>query len=123
MTDLIKKLFEIQSLHLKFPKTAKGYNYKYVPLDEMWEKLLPELEKRNLLVAHMTEDKQVVTQVIGEDGSSIKSAMPLPENLDPQKLGSAVTYYKRYNLGQIFNIMTDEDDDASSVSNNKDFEL
>lgn len=123
MEDLIKKLLEIQNLQLKFPKTAKGYNYKYVPLDEMWDKLLPELKKRNLLVVHVTENNQVVTMVLNEDGSSIKSAMPLPENLDPQKLGSAVTYYKRYNLGQIFNIMTDEDDDASSVTNNKDFEL
>jgi hypothetical protein len=123
MEDLIKKLLEIQNLQLKFPKTAKGYNYKYVPLDEMWDKLLPELKKRKLLVVHVTENNQVVTMVLNEDGSSIKSAMPLPENLDPQKLGSAVTYYKRYNLGQIFNIMTDEDDDASSVTNDNDFEL
>jgi len=119
MTDnekLTKKLFEIQSLHLKFTKTAQGYNYKYVPLDELWDKLLPELEKRQLLVVHRTLNKEVMTEIFDvETGENRYSAIPLPENLDPQKLGSAITYFRRYNLVQLFNLMTESDDDAQST--------
>jgi hypothetical protein len=52
----------------------------------------------------------------------IESRFPIPETItDPQKMGSAITYAKRYNIGQLFNIMTDEDDDgnATKQTNNK----
>lgn len=38
------------------------------------------------------------------------------ESNDPQKLGSCISYAKRYNLAQIFNIITDRDDDANAAS-------
>jgi len=119
--NLTEKLLEIQNLKLKFPKTAQGYNYKYVPLEELWEKLLPELESRGLLISHYTQNKEVVTRIIDKDSDvGLTSSIPLPENLDPQKLGSAITYYRRYNLVQLFNLMTEDDDDgASAKSMNK----
>jgi hypothetical protein len=43
--------------------------------------------------------------------------MILPNNQDPQKLGSLITYYKRYQLQAILGISTaEEDDDGNSVS-------
>ena len=113
-------MFEIQTLHLKYEKDAVNpfFKSKYLSLDSLWKTLSPELEKRKLLVSHYTEDKEVITQVINvedKDSMPIYSRMPLPENLDPQKLGSAITYYKRYNLGQLFNIMTDTDDDGNGA--------
>lgn len=113
---LKEKMFEIQKLHLKFPKTTEGYNYKYVPLDEMWEKLVAVLDERNLLVVHQTVNKEVQTKVIDTESDEFEvSSMPLPENLDPQKLGSAITYYRRYNLMQLFNLMAEDDDDGAST--------
>ena len=111
--SLKEKLFEIQKLHLKFPKTTEAFKYKYVPLDELWEKLVPVLDKYKLLVIHKTEDKEVITTVSDLDSEdTIESRMPLPENLEPQKLGSAITYYRRYNLNQLFNLMAEDDDDG-----------
>ncbi len=115
---LKQKLFEMQKLNLKFEKDSVNpyFKSKYLSLDSLWEKLLPELEERNLVISHRTENKEVVTTVEDLDSDEhIESRMPLPDNLDPQKIGSAVTYFKRYNLGQIFNIMTDDDDDGAKA--------
>lgn len=127
-TKILQKMFEIQKENLKYSKNAENpfFKSKYLTLEGIWETLAPQLEKHGLLVTHGTVDGHVVTTVHDvETGSIFQSNMPLPENLDPQKLGSAVTYYKRYNLGQIFNIIVDEDDDGnvSSGNNNNDFEL
>lgn len=108
------KLLEIQGMRLEVKKEAEGYNYKYATLDQVWDVLQPILQKEKILVLHITKDNQVCTQLrSGED--VIESCMPLPDNLDPQKLGSAVTYYRRYNLLQLFNIMTDDDDDGAAA--------
>jgi hypothetical protein len=55
----------------------------------------------------------VATVVLSEDGE--KQPMgevggPLPD--DPQKIGSAITYYRRYGLAAAFALVADEDDDA-----------
>ncbi len=116
LKSLKEKMFEIQGLHLKFPKTTDGYNYKYVPLDELWEKLVTELDKRRLLVVHNAGVQEITTSVHDLDsGEIIESSMPLPENLEPQKLGSAITYYRRYNLNMLFNLMTEDDDDGAKT--------
>jgi hypothetical protein len=113
-----EKLFKIQNMGLKFEKDSKNPFYKsdYLSLEGLWSTLQPVLEKERLVVTHGTKEKEVVTRVLDLDSDEVvESSMPLPDNLDPQKLGSAVTYYKRYNLGQIFNIMTDEDDDGNKT--------
>jgi len=38
---------------------------------------------------------------------------------DPQKMGSAITYFRRYALAAISQTVSDEDDDAASVSRRK----
>ena len=122
-----KNLFEIQQAGLKFTKDTEGvFNSKYVTLDALNEKLLPELKKHKLVVLHQTQETEkgfvVKTFIVDtEDGSSVASEFPLSAELEPQKAGGAISYAKRYNLGQLFNIITDEDDDgaASSPVNSK----
>lgn len=117
------KLFEIQKKHLAFEKDTSNpfFKSKYVSLDSIVEKVTPLLDEQKLLALHYTQEKHVVTEIIDtEDGTSVKSAFPLIESNDPQKLGSCISYAKRYNLGQIFNIITDRDDDANAASGNDD---
>lgn len=113
------KLLEVQKQHLAFEKDAKNPFFKsnYVSLDSIVEKLTPILDSQKVLVTHFTESKEIVTQAIDtEDSSMVTSRFPLIESNDPQKLGSCITYAKRYNLGQIFNIITDRDDDGNEAS-------
>lgn len=59
----------------------------------------------------------LVTKLIHESGEEISSEMIMPVLNDPQKLGSLITYYKRYQLQALLGISTaDEDDDGNSVS-------
>ena len=116
MKNILKKLYEIQGLNLRFEKSAENpfFKSKYLPLEAIQEKLNPVLQEKGLVVYHHTKDGSVVTVVADvESGEMLESAFPLPVGLDPQKVGSAITYGKRYNLGQLFNIITDEDDDGN----------
>jgi hypothetical protein len=63
-------------------------------------------------------DKTIlITKLIHESGEELVSEMILPHNSDPQKYGSLITYYKRYQLQAILGVSTkDEDDDGNSVS-------
>lgn len=114
------KMFEIQQLRLKFPKTATGFHEnKFVPLDELWDKLVPELDSRELLVTHRAEKDTLTTYVTDlESGEEMYSAILFAEKLEPQKMGSAITYYRRYNLNSLFNLMTENDDDGNKASGN-----
>ena len=123
-------LFAIQSKELKFAKNATGGFGKYVTFDDIMEKLLPELAKHKLVIIHRTVEAmdgfQVQTSVTClEDGSMVLSSFPLRGDLEPQKAGGAITYAKRYNVGQLFNMVIDVDDDgaASSPQNTRKFNL
>jgi hypothetical protein len=59
----------------------------------------------------------LITKLIHESGETIESEMILPNHADPQKYGSLITYYKRYQLQAMLGISTkDEDDDGNLVS-------
>lgn len=111
---LYKKLFEIQKKHLAVSKDAKNPFFKsqYVTLDNLVSTLTPYLDEQKLLVFHKTEDwfvKTIIADV--EWWETIESCFPLIDLKDPQKLWSVISYAKRYNLWQLFNIITDRDDD------------
>jgi hypothetical protein len=44
------------------------------------------------------------------------AAIPLPATEDPQKLGSAITYYRRYAIVTLLGLVTEEDDDGNAAS-------
>ena len=106
------KLLEIQKLHLKYPKKAENpfFHSKYLSLDDLLEKAQPELDARDLGILHYCKDKELVTRLFSGD-DMIESSFPLPD-ADPQKIGSAITYGKRNNLGALLNVVTDDDDDG-----------
>jgi hypothetical protein len=43
-----------------------------------------------------------------------ESTCPLPDTVDSQKLGSAITYARRYNKLALLDIVADEDDDGNA---------
>jgi hypothetical protein len=64
----------------------------------------------------------LITKLVHESGETIESEMILPNHADPQKYGSLITYYKRYQLQAMLGISTkDEDDDANSLVPEKAF--
>lgn len=56
----------------------------------------------------------LITRLMHEGGEFIESKMMLPEDPNPQKLGSAITYYRRYALMAISGVPAEDDDGNSS---------
>jgi hypothetical protein len=62
------------------------------------------------------QNGNVTTIIIDcENNESIESSIALPVLSDPQKLGSAITYFRRYTLQSLLSLMA-EDDDGNKAS-------
>jgi hypothetical protein len=111
------KLLEVQKMLLSFKKKGSNPHFKssYLTLDDLLNQLLPVCNELWILIYHKTENQEVKTTVVC-DKEEIVSSFPLWDISNPQKIGSYITYAKRYNLWQIFNIVTDDDDDWNKSS-------
>ncbi len=120
MKELYKKLFEAKKEIGAISKDSTNpfFKSKYFDINTLLEHVEPILEKHGLLLLQPIEANQVKTKIIDiESGDCIASEMLLPELNDPQKLGSAITYYRRYTLQSLLGLQA-EDDDANKASNN-----
>lgn len=120
MKNIYKKLANIQAMGLSFQKTADNpfFKSKYTPLEDILKKLNPILDKEGLIIYHSSSGQSVDTRAVDtESGEYIESHFTIKQDLKPQEIGSTITYGKRYNIGMIFNIITDEDDDANASVN------
>jgi hypothetical protein len=62
------------------------------------------------------QNGNVTTIIIDcENNESVESSISLPALQDPQKLGSAITYFRRYTLQSLLSLQA-EDDDANKAS-------
>jgi hypothetical protein len=116
---LYTKLFNIQG---KVAVTKDGINphfkSKYMTLDNIVETLNPYLLENNLLVTNFIDNGTLTTRVVDIETSEILDSHFPMNAIDPQKIGSEISYGKRYNLIALFNICADEDDDGNACSNN-----
>ena len=102
-------------------KTAVNPHFKneYFSLDDIVHATTPLLTKHGLYVSHRITCADsvtlMVTSVSDESGDCISSSIPLPVSQNPQAMGSAITYYKRYNLCSLLNI-AEADDDGNAAS-------
>ena len=117
--NVMDKILKIQSEIGVLVKTETNpfFKSKYMDINGLLEQLLPLLEKHKLTVIQplaVFEGKNVlVTGVFDGDKELITSKIILPDLQDPQKMGSAITYYRRYALQSLF-LLRAEDDDANS---------
>lgn len=111
-----RKLFKISR-----DKINPRFGSKYISLDEIilgTEEALRE-NGLNVISYFQVEDDgnaQIVTELHHVDGHCQGSVFPVPTGLDMQKLGSTITYARRYNLSLLLNIVADEDDDGNAAT-------
>lgn len=97
----MKKLLEAKKEIGKVAKNAKNPHFRntYADINALIEAVEPILLSHGLLLLQPIIENQVVTRIIDvENGEAIESTLPLPLNLTPQQLSSAVTYSRRYAL-------------------------
>jgi len=118
--SIYKKLFEVQKEVGAISKDSKNpfFKSKYFDINQLIEHVQPYLEKNGLLLLQPIIDNKVysvIRQIEGTEHDQVESSLPLPELNDPQKLGSCITYYRRYTLASLLGLQA-EDDDANLAS-------
>ena len=64
-------------------------------------------------------DGKQYSVIIDLDGGSFESSLTLPTDLDAQKIGSAITYYRRYTLQSLLALQSEDDDGNSAIPSKK----
>jgi ERF superfamily len=105
-------------------KTNPHFKSKYACLDSILDAISDALAASGLLLIQPTDIENgipVLKKILihAASGDRFESILPLPVLTDPQKLGSALTYYRRYGICNLLAISPDEDDDGKgAVANN-----
>ena len=94
-----------------------SYEYAYADFADVLKVVRPILSKHGLSINQPIRRKELklhLTTVIRHvSGETIESdGLPIPEIMDPQQLGSLLTYWKRYDGCALLGIQPEADDDA-----------
>jgi hypothetical protein len=118
MKNLYLKLAEVKREVGKVSKNSKNPHFKntYADLNALIDAVEPILLEKGLLMLQPIAEGKVCTVIFDvETELSIESSIMLPALQDPQKLGSAITYFRRYTLQSLLSLQA-EDDDANKAS-------
>ena len=111
------KLLEFQKAIGVIAKDSKNPHFKntYASLTQILSEVKPVLTNLGLVLLQPINNGKVGTIII--DGTNViaESWIDLPLNLQPQPLGSAITYFRRYTLSSLLALEID-DDDATMAS-------
>lgn len=98
------------------------FKSSYTSLTSVWEVCRKPLSDNNLSVVQCIDIVSgmqcLITRLMHSSGQWLESVMILnPVKNDPQSIGSAITYYKRYMLCAMVGVApADEDDDGNQAS-------
>jgi hypothetical protein len=96
--------------------TNPFFKSKYFDINGLLKHVEPLLDKNGLLLLQPIIKGEVFSEIIDvENGDSVTSSLSLPEISDPQKIGSCVSYYRRYTLQSLIGLQA-IDDDANVAS-------
>lgn len=113
----MKKLFEVKKQMPVIKKDANNPFFKsgYATLSNIIEVIEPILHDNGLFVSHIMDGNTLITRLYEDNAILLESKFALPVNGDIQKIGSAITYARRYNLVAMLNLNVEDDDDGNSV--------
>lgn len=111
--NIYQKLHEAKLEIGKVAKNAKNPHFKntYADLNALIEAVEPILLEKGLVLLQPIKEGRVFTIITDIDSASfVESYIDLPNNLNPQQLGSAVTYFRRYTLQSLLSLQAVDDD-------------
>lgn len=125
-TDMLFEAFCSAQPKFKRPaKSGKNPHFKtlYSTLEDIWDAIQEALSCNGLMIIQspqMKDGSVAVCTLLGhKSGQWLMSFLPLnPVKNDPQSVGSAITYAKRYALSALVGIGCDDgcDDDGAAAS-------
>lgn len=129
--SLLKIQKELKTIH----KNKSGYSGKFADIENVWESIRNLVNENGFVISHLAAIREgksgVITTAYHNSGDKLESFIPFVEwdtrvdakgkisFRDPQEQGKEITYYKRYNIGMIFNlVIAEEDNDANKTKGN-----
>lgn len=120
---LVKALIKAKAKFKSFEKTKENpyFKSKYADLGAVDAATSAALHENGLIVVQPTgvlNGTPVLETILAhESGQFISGTYPLiPTKNDPQMLGSALTYARRYALSALLTVVADDDDDGNAAS-------
>jgi len=113
MNSVYPKLAKVKAVLNPIRKTETNpfLKSKYFDINSLLEQVEPILQEHGLILAQPIKQGKVTTYLIDpETGDDLGSEIELPQISDPQKLGSAITYYRRYTLQSLLALQALDDD-------------
>ncbi|MEI6529659.1 MAG: ERF family protein [Candidatus Falkowbacteria bacterium] len=120
-----KKLLEFQKRIGAISKTETNpfFKSKYFDINQLLEEVKPVLSELGLILvqglSHIDGKPAIKTELYDVDSEELmpllSSTTPITENNDPQKMGSAISYFRRYAI-QTMLCLQAQDDDANLAS-------
>lgn len=113
-------LVKFQSSVSKVAKESNNpfFKSKYASLANILDTIQKPLSECGLAISQFPDDNALTTIIVhAESGEWMESSyvMPVAKQNDPQAMGSAMTYARRYALGSILNLNIDDDDDGEKA--------
>jgi hypothetical protein len=113
-------LVKFQASVSKVAKEANNpfFKSKYASLANILDTIQKPLSECGLAVSQFPDGNALTTILLHADsGEWMESSyvMPVAKQNDPQAMGSAMTYARRYALGSILNLNIDDDDDGEKA--------
>ncbi len=99
-------------------KTNPYFNHKYADINTILKMVKPILNNEELLLLQPLSNvngKPAIKTIIVHGEDMISETMVMPEDTNPQKMGSTITYYRRYAIVSIL-CLESEDDDGNAAS-------
>lgn len=98
-------------------KSGGSYKYSYADLADVSEAAMPLLAKHGLSFTCLPDENDrgfiLKGRLMHTSGGVLKANLPLRGNTS-QELGSSLTYMRRYLLGAMTGIVTDDDEDGTA---------
>lgn len=98
----------------KVVKDAKNPHFqsKYATLEQVIDALKEPCAKAKIGYQQWADGLDIHTRVfmLDDAGDYIEQVLEMVLDANPQRMGSAITYYRRYSLGLIFNLQFADDD-------------
>lgn len=118
--NIAAALIKFQGMSVKISKdsTNPHFGKKYASLSTIIETTQKPLTDCGLAITQWPDEGQLITLLIhAESGEYFEGSYPLnPSKPDPQGVGSAITYARRYCWGAILGLNIDDDDDGNAAS-------
>ena len=117
MIELIKALIKAKAEFqpIEKDKLNPHFKTKYASLDSVLDAVTPALCKHGLVIVQPLQPGRILhTHLYHESGEVMTSMFELPDISDIQKIGSTLTYARRYSVCALLGITADEDSDGNA---------